>query len=139
MGFGGFTIPSIFTLIDEVSKPVVVMTKNVAEFASKVARHANAASEVAQKVAITTGIVGASILAPLALAANEAIKFEDTMADVGKTTGLSGADLERYGGSLLDLSGDTRTAIGDLVKISEIGGQLGIAKEDLLGFTGAVD
>jgi TP901 family phage tail tape measure protein len=136
---GAFTIPSIFTAIDKLTQPLAVMGKNVEAFAAKTQRAARMAGDIAKKVAVGAGIAAAVIAAPLAVAANDAIQFQDRMADVAKTTGLSGSALDKYGGQLLDMSGTTRSSIEDLIKIGEIGGQLGIAQEDLIGFTGAVD
>lgn len=141
-----FVIPSIFTAVDRMSSVVKTMTGNVTDFASK----ADAASARAERkwrsmgatafdVAKKSFVVGAAIATPLILAANEAIKFEDKMADVGKTTGLAGTELESFGKDILDMSTKTRTSIDDLVKIAEIGGQLGIAKKDLISFTKASD
>jgi TP901 family phage tail tape measure protein len=141
-----FTIPTIFTAIDKMTSPVEKMAKSLgligqeADTAmARVDRRFGKLADVSAEWSAKSAIAGAAIVAPLALAANEAIKFEDKMADVAKTTGLSGEGLRRYGEDLLKLSGTTRTSIDDLVKISEIGGQLGIAQADLLSFTTSVD
>lgn len=139
-----FTIPTIFKAIDQLSAPVRRMAAAVQSFGEKTSERfknidwkgiSDGASEIAKKATIA----GLAILAPLGLMANEAMKFEDIMADVGKTTKLSGVNLQKFGQDLLSMSGDTRTSIEDLAKIAEIGGQLGVDQGDLLGFTGAVD
>lgn len=134
-----FTIPSVFTAIDKFSKPVKGMADGAKSFAAKWDRTFRKVGDASLQVAKKSFVVGAAITAPLAIAANKAIEFEDKMADVGKTTGLTGTELENYGNQILAMSGKTRTSIDDLIKIGEIGGQLGIAKEDLFSFTDAVD
>lgn len=125
-----FTIPSIFTAIDKFSGPMGKMTDSVGLFERKMRAVGQASLNVAKKTAIT----GALIAAPLMLAANAAVEFEDKMADVAKTTGLQGQELAMLSQDILNLATTTRTSIPDIVKIAEIGGQLGIASKDLLGF-----
>lgn len=141
-----FTIPTIFTAIDKMTSPVEKMAKSLgligqeADTAmSRVDRRFGKLADVSAEWSAKSAIAGAAIVAPLALAANEAIKFEDKLADVAKTTGLSGKALEDYGSSVLGMAGDTRTAIDDLVKIGEIGGQLGVANSELQAFTVSAD
>lgn len=121
-----FVLPTIFTAIDKFTAPVQKMNKTLNKF-----------SQSAMSTARTAGIVGAALIAPLALAAHDAVKFEDKMADIAKTTGLKGNELQQFGDDILKMSGNTRTSIEDLQAIGEIGGQLGIAKGDLLSFTDA--
>lgn len=139
-----YVIPSIFTAIDNITKPVQLMGASVDKFASrseeaiaKSNRKYRALGQSAFDVSKKSALMGAAIVAPLALAANSAIKFEDRMADVAKTTGLAGTDLEKYSQGLLDMSTKTRTSIEDLAAISEIGGQLGVPADQLLKFTEA--
>jgi len=119
-------VPTIFTAVDRVSATFDKMSKKSKSF-----------TESLSNVGTGAGVASAAIIAPLAIAANSAIKFEDKMSDIAKTTGLSGKPLDDYGKSLLKMSADTRTSIEDLQKIGEIGGQLGVAEKDLLGFTEA--
>jgi TP901 family phage tail tape measure protein len=137
-------IPTIFTAIDKLSAPVKAMTNSVVTFANRSEeaiarsnRKYRAMSESAFAMSKNAAVAGAAIIAPLALAAKEAVKFEDKMADVAKTTGLSGDALAKFGTDLLKLAPGTRTSIEELQAIAEIGGQLGIAQEDLLAFTKA--
>jgi len=128
-------IPTEFIAIDKFSSVVSKMTSGVTKFSdssSSAVQRFNA-----NKVAGSMAVAGTAIIAPLGLAINRAVEFEDKMADVAKTTGLSGKELDSYGKSILDMSKKTRTGIDDLIKIGEIGGQLGIAKKDLVSFTEA--
>jgi TP901 family phage tail tape measure protein len=135
-------IPTIFTAIDKLSAPVKAMTNSVVTFANRSEeaiarsnRKYRAMSESAFAMSKNAAVAGAAIIAPLALAAKEAVKFEDKMADVAKTTQLSGDALTKFGNDLLKLAPGTRTSIEELQEIAEIGGQLGIAQKDLLAFT----
>jgi TP901 family phage tail tape measure protein len=134
-----FVIPSVFTAVDKFSGPLSKMQGATGAFASRMERDFRKAGSTAFAVGKTAGAVGLAIAAPLGLAVKQAVDFEDAMADVAKTTGLSGKPLEALGSSILDMSKNTRTSIDDLVKIAEIGGQLGIAEKDLLSFTKSAD
>lgn len=137
-----FVIPSVFTAIDKVSAVVDKIQGKVTGAAEKMQNYGKRWEKIgstAKTVAVKTAVAAAIIAAPLALAANDAIKFEDRQADVAKTTGLAGAQLDKFGANLLTLSTRTRTSIEDLQKIAEIGGQLGIDPNQLLPFTVAVN
>ena len=128
-------IPAIFTAVDKFSGPLSKMQNNAGNFASKIQN----AGSTAMAVGRSTALLGVALAAPLIIATKAAVEFEDKMADVAKTTGLTGKTLEMLGKSLVDYSTTTRTSIDDLLKISEIGGQLGIAQKDLISFTKAAD
>lgn len=95
--------------------------------------------QAAGNIAVGAGAMATAVSAPLVLAVNDAIKFEDKMADVAKTTGLEGAALDKFGKDLLSMSANTRTSIESLQEIAAIGGQMGIANSELLKFTGSVN
>lgn len=69
--------------------------------------------------------------------ATELLKISDAMADVQKTTGMA---LEEVKG-LWDAFGemDTRTSKLDRLKIAEVGGRLGVPKEEIASFVQEVD
>lgn len=133
-----FVVPSIFTAIDKFSGPVQKMSDHAHKFQAEMARLERGWRNVGNS-AMTVGrqslIMSASLIAPLVIMTKKAIEFEDKMADVGKTTGLQGEALERFGDAILEMSTKTRTSINDLVKIGEIGGQLGVTSDQLLAFT----
>lgn len=64
-------------------------------------------------------------------------ELSDSIADVRKTTGLSKEAVDALVTSLQKL--DTRTSLKGLLEISKIGGQIGVAKDEILGFTEAID
>jgi len=124
-----FILPTIFTAVDQFTSPVNKMNKTMKSF-----------SDSAFKVARNTAIAGAAILAPMVLAANSAVKFEDKMADVAKTTQIAGADLRGLGDDILDLATKTRTPIEGLQDIARIAGEMGVTgRANVLAFTNSVD
>jgi len=128
MGAATLKVPTIFQAVDRMSTVYDKMGKKGESFQKKLMRVGNAAA-----------IAGGVVVAPMALAINNAIKFEDKMADIAKTTGLSGKPLEKYGNSLLDMSKKTRTSISELQDIGIVGGTLGVPKEQLEAFTKSAD
>lgn len=63
--------------------------------------------------------------------------LSDSLADIRKTTGMTEAEARKLNTSFGQI--DTRTAAKELRNIAIVGGQLGIAKGDIFGFTVAVD
>lgn len=66
-----------------------------------------------------------------------AAKYSDQFADIRKTTGMTAKEVENLAKSLEAL--DTRTSLSDLLDIAKIGGQIGVAKEQMEGFVKSVD
>lgn len=141
-----FVIPSIFTAVNKYSSPLREMEESTDRLTKSINK-AGAASKTFDGIAksaksFATGafMVGTALALPLGLAANAAIQFEDRMADVAKTTGLEGKNLESLSAGILDYSKKTRTSIEELQKIAAIGGQQGIlGEQNILDYTKAVD
>lgn len=68
---------------------------------------------------------------------NGAAKMSDQIADIRRVTGLTAFEVENLNSQLSRL--DTRTSTSGLREIAIIAGKLGVAKNDILGFTVAVD
>lgn len=83
--------------------------------------------------------VGSIASGALIVAVNSAINFEDSLADVRKTTGLTAEQTSAFGREILNLSKNTRTSADELLNIAKIAGQLGVAKDQLIPFTEAVN
>lgn len=126
-------IPTIFTAVDKFSDVVRGMTNTNDKMAASLSRVSRKMNNASRNLAVG----GVAIAGGLGIALNSASKFEDKMADVAKTTGLEGKGLDDLGGSILDMSKKTRSSIEDLQQIAVIGGQLGVAKDELLAFTEA--
>lgn len=78
----------------------------------------------------------AAIGASLAMPIKAAIDFESSMADVKKVVDFdSNEELNTFGAEIRKLSQTIPLLPTELAKITASGGQLGIAKQDLMGFT----
>jgi TP901 family phage tail tape measure protein len=66
-----------------------------------------------------------------------AAEYSDSFADIQKTTGMTNDEVRELNTQLQGIN--TRTSQIDLLNISKIGGQIGIAKEEMFGFVEAVD
>jgi TP901 family phage tail tape measure protein len=64
-------------------------------------------------------------------------KLSDSFADIQRVAGLSGTEVVALNSKLKSL--DTRTAVSQLREIAIVAGKLGVAKEDIAGFTKSVD
>lgn len=82
-------------------------------------------------VALGITAVGAALGSSVSMAS----AWQSGMANVSKTTGLAGKDLEGLSKELLDMSTRMPTAAGDLQAIAGVAGSLGVAKENIAGFT----
>lgn len=135
-------IPSIFTAIDQLSGPIDKMRNKMHLFfadTGNMQRVLGHTSEKALDTAKQTAIMGAAIMGPLTLGVSEAIKFEDRLADVAKTTGLVNKELETFKRGILSIGGGTRTPLEELLSFGELGGQMGVAKGELLSFVDAAN
>lgn len=65
------------------------------------------------------------------------VEYSDALVAVQKTTGLAASETEEFVDALKSIP--TRTSLSGLLEIAKVGGQLGIAKKDILGFTTSVD
>lgn len=88
------------------------------------------------------GLAGQFLGAGAILAAGRQIlmtnaEISDSMADLRRTSGLTAKEAENLADQLKKI--DTRTSLKGLLEIATIGGQLGIAKDQLGGFTTAVN
>jgi len=77
----------------------------------------------------------AAAAAGMAAATKAAIDFEDAMAGVDKTTDLTAGELALIKEEIRALALDIPVAAKELAGITEAAGQLGIRKENLIGFT----
>ena len=68
---------------------------------------------------------------------NSNSEISDSLADVRRTAGLTEKEVGGLTSTLKDLN--TRSSLAELLDISVIGGQLGIAKDQLAGFTESID
>lgn len=132
---GSFKVPTIFTAVDKVSKVVDGMQKKTDKFQKSLNKVSNYA--LAGGAAIATG---------LGFAVNEAIKFEDKMADVAKVMNLEtgSAQLKKVSEEVKDLSlylaqtpeataelygniAQSGVAAENIGKVAKMAGEMGVA------------
>lgn len=70
---------------------------------------------------------------------NDYLAFDDQLASVRKSVGFTKDEVKKFGDELLVMSRSTRTSVSELAKIAQVGGQLGIGKDQILEFTKAID
>ena len=111
-----FVIPSVFKAIDKFSGPVNKMTnKSEASFA-RMERKMNKVSASAFKTSRQSALVGAAIVAPLAIVANEAVKFEKSMTNVATLIDTNAESMEEMGDQVLELSTRLPVPIDELTE-----------------------
>jgi TP901 family phage tail tape measure protein len=69
----------------------------------------------------------------------KALRFEDELASARKSIGLTADETKALGKEILKLGRDTRTSVLELTDIATIGGQLGIARDDIVEFVESID
>ncbi|QPH90207.1 phage tail tape measure protein [Campylobacter concisus] len=94
--------------------------------------------EAKQKLANLKTEIVASVASVAAIAApiKSAIDFESSMADVKKVVDFKTPDeLKEFSNQILNMSRDIPLSVNEIASITASGGQLGIAKENLMDFT----
>ena len=121
------------TSIDRYGKSTEEAGKQSKEFGdhSKEGIEALSAALAAAGVAATVKEIAEALKA----CCDASIEFESAMAGVAKTTDLSEVELAQMSDSIKEMSERIPLTTTELAGIAEAGGQLGIAKGDLLSFT----
>ncbi|MGI4869714.1 MAG: phage tail tape measure protein [Janthinobacterium lividum] len=132
----GFQIESTKKKIDETAVATTKTADSTSGLTSQLGFSKAGLQQFAIGLAVST--VGLQALLQGIKAVLEAnVQYSRDLAEVRKTTGLTADEAERLAESLKAL--DTPTSLQGLLKIASVGGQLGIAKGDLLEFTKAID
>lgn len=149
----GFNVTGIISLQDAFS----VVSKKVQASAARLQGSLAGVQAQAASSAGTLGNAGAAAggatimgFSPLTVAAgglaavlyksvSAAMSFETTMAGVRKVMNLSKSATQELGNEILKLSAATPTSANSLAAIAEAGGQLGIAREDIMAFTDGIN
>jgi TP901 family phage tail tape measure protein len=133
------TIEAALKLRDDASAAL-------ARFGGNLTRLAATGREVGESLSrIGLGLT-AGVVVPFVAVIKSAKDFESAFANVVKTVegfdvdafGKLDEDAQRFRDAILDLSREIPIAADQLANIAAIGGQFGVAKEDLLGFTETV-
>ena len=121
------------TSIDGMGKAV----KDTGEKSEEMGQKTSDAMDALASALAAAGVMEAlgKIKDALKACTDSSIEFESAMAGVAKTSDMSAAELDAMGQSILDMSKTIPMTTTELAGIAEVGGQLGIAKENLAGFT----
>ena len=136
---GGLGFGVAFTLRDKFTKTSKKIEQSLDRLGSRVAltqKKVNRSLAGIRSGALAIGI-GAALILPLISGINKLTELEDKLADVRKTTGFTDRQVRGLQGTLQDL--DTRTSLNELLDISRIGGQIGVAKNEVAAFTESID
>lgn len=106
-----FTVPTAFTAIDKMSPALSKMERKMSSFSKRAGanidrldRKFRKIGDRARKFGRSSLMFGAALLAPLGLAANEAIKFEKSMSNVSTIVDTSTEDMQKMGDEVLALA-----------------------------------
>ena len=127
-----------------------VLKANVSDFQRGMAQaqgslksFTSATGSTMQNIGSTMAGVGKAmtigLTAPIIAGAGASVKafadFETAMRGVSKTTDLTGAEFDKMSSDILKMSRTMPIAATEIAGVTEAAGQLGIKKENLLGFT----
>lgn len=105
-----------------------IYTRNVGNYRS-------AFDGFATAITRTAAVLGIALGAEEIIEAN--VRISDAIADVAKTSNQTTEEVGELAESLKFR--DTRTSLEEQLKIGEVGGRLGLAKEELEGFISSID
>lgn len=116
-----FVIPSVFKAVDKFSGTVEKIEKKTKDFSDKAAQHLarverkwRKVGDAAQRIGRNAAMVGAAIIAPMALMANEAVKFEKSMGNISTIIDTNTESMEEMGERVLDLAQKLPVPIDEL-------------------------
>ncbi len=124
------------TAIEHDAKQVAFWTKKSAENLERGVRAYRQTTE-RKKPEIGVGAVGAAVAVGSAIAfpIKASIEFESAMADVNKVVDMTKQESERFQKELWNLTHTIPLTAVQLSAIAASGGQLGITKDKIIGFT----
>lgn len=116
-----FVIPSVFKAVDKFSGTVDKMEKSTKRFAekaekqlAKVERKFRAIGNEAMKIGRQSAIVGAAIIAPMVLFANEAVQFEKSMSNISTLVDTNVESMEDMSNKVLQLAENLPVPVEEL-------------------------
>lgn len=83
---------------------------------------------------LTAGLT-VPITAGFAASVKASSDFESALTGVAKTTNLSGKELEAMGTAIKNMAREVPASTTEIAAVAEAAGQLGISKENIMGFT----
>lgn len=134
--------------VDDLTRAVQTLDKTVDRFGSTSKKGFGKTTEAAKKTGrameVFKGFVGANLFLQLGSQIKRGIgesvrlfaEFETGLVGVSKTTDIAGKELEDFGDQIKELSERIPISVQELLKVSQIAGQLGIrGSKNLLKFT----
>lgn len=109
-----FVLPAIFTAVDKFSGPVNKMAKSSESSIARLDRKLRKVSDSAFSIAKKSAVVGAAILVPMGIMANEAMAFEEKMSNVSTLIDTNVESIEAMGDEVLSLSTKLPVPIDEL-------------------------
>lgn len=132
----GFQIQQTKKQLDDVAAATAQVETKQAGFAQQIGLSRVGFEQYLTQLA--AGYVGFQALAGAVQAVfTSNVEYSRNLAEVRKTTGLTADEANRLADSLKQLN--TPTTLAGLLKVASVGGQLGVAKGQLLEFTAAID
>ena len=107
-------LPAVFTAIDKFSGPVNRMSTSAEKSMSRMERKFRKVGNAAFDISKKSATVAASIIAPMAIVANEAIKFEKSMANVSTLIDTNTESMEKMGDDVLAMATKLPVPIDEL-------------------------
>jgi len=92
-------------------------------------------SQVSKSVGLGMMAMGGMITGALGIGVNAAVEWESAFIGVKKTTNATTEQFKELEQGIIDLSLEVPVAATELAKLAEIGGQMGVPRENLLAFT----
>lgn len=115
-----FTIPTIYTAIDKFTGPVRRMQSAAAAFGEKTEASLSRLDRKMRPIGKNAAMIGTAIIAPLALAANEARKFEDALSSFRTiVSDLSDKDFAKYETAVKQVGAETKSTYSDVASSFE--------------------
>ncbi len=126
------------SLKDNVSSGIRGMQKNLGGLNASLARTGKGFGQIGAGIARAGLVAGGAAATGLALAAKNAIDFQDAFAGVKKTIEASPAELDALNESLRKLSTRIPVKYTDLAAIAQEAGALGVPTKEVANFTEVV-
>lgn len=112
-----------------------IINQNVISNLEKAKNKVKSVEEVLGKAAEKTKMFSLLAAGAMTYAVTKSNEFEDAMVGVQKTTDITNAEMVEFSNTILDMSKQMPSTATEIAKTFEMGGQLGIRKEELKEFS----
>lgn len=125
-------LPAVFTAIDKFSGPVNKMANNADSSMARMERKFRKVGSTAFDISRKSAAVSATILGPMGIVANEAVKFEKSMSNVSTLVDTNVENMEEMGNQVLALSQKLPVPIDELTSSLYDIRSAGVSAEDAM-------